>query len=102
MNRPSKFGPYLLERELGRGGMAVVYRARHTGLDRLVALKILKEAGAIGPQGLERFRREASAAANLHHPNIVMVHDAGEVDGVPFLAMELVEGGSLEEAFKKN
>ena len=83
--------------ELGRGGMGVVYKARHVGLKRMVALKMLRaETIAAGPQ-MSRFRSEAEAMARLEHPNIVRVYEVGEHDGRPFFAMELVAGDSLEQ-----
>jgi serine/threonine protein kinase/Flp pilus assembly protein TadD len=88
---------YELLGELGRGGMGVVYKARHTGLKRMVALKMLRaETVAAGPQ-MARFRSEAEAMARLEHPNIVRVYEVGEHDGRPFFAMELVAGDSLEQ-----
>ncbi|MBY0231173.1 MAG: serine/threonine protein kinase, partial [Gemmataceae bacterium] len=80
-------------RELGRGGMGVVYLARQEGLNRLVALKMLRY-GSDG-QARERFAQEAEALARLRHPGIVPVHGAGEADGAPYLVLEHVEGGSL-------
>jgi serine/threonine protein kinase/Flp pilus assembly protein TadD len=83
--------------ELGRGGMGIVYKARHTDLKRMVALKMLRvETVAAGPQ-MARFRSEAEAMARLEHPNIVRVYEVGEHDGRPFFAMELVAGDSLEQ-----
>jgi tetratricopeptide (TPR) repeat protein/predicted Ser/Thr protein kinase len=85
---------YRLDAEIGRGGMAVVYRAQDTLLNRDVAIKIMNKAG-LGTEGRARLLREAQAAAKLNHPNIVSVYDAGEADGSPFIVMELVEGESL-------
>jgi hypothetical protein len=82
--------------ELGRGGMGVVYKARHLGLNRLVALKMILAGGHAGPDELARFRGEAEAVARLNHPNIVQIHDVGESGGLPYFSLEFVEGGSLD------
>jgi WD40 repeat protein/serine/threonine protein kinase len=81
--------------ELGRGGMGVVYRARHIRLNRTVALKMILAGLHAGPRELARFRQEAEAVAQLHHPNIVQIFDIGEAGGHSYCALELVEGGSL-------
>jgi serine/threonine-protein kinase len=80
---------------LGRGGMGVVYKARHQKLKRLVALKMVLAGAHAGPQELGRFFIEAEAIAQLQHPNIVQVYEIGEQDGLPYLALEFVDGGSL-------
>jgi WD40 repeat protein/serine/threonine protein kinase len=90
-----RFGEYELLGELGHGGMGVVYRARQTKLNRIVALKLLLLGGFSSDRSVRRFQREAQAAAALHHPNIVSVHDVGEVEGQPYLTMEYVEGPNL-------
>jgi tetratricopeptide (TPR) repeat protein len=89
-------GRYRLDAELGQGGMGVVYRAHDTLLERDVALKVLNKAG-LGSEGRARLLHEAQAAAQLHHPNVVAVYDAGEAEGLPFIVMELVGGHSLAE-----
>jgi len=94
-----RFGRYLIEAELGRGGQASVYRARQVGTERAVALKVftqIEDAAA-----LARFRREAVAAARVEHPRIVTVYESGDVGGVPFIAMRLVPGPSLGEVLSR-
>ena len=91
-----KFGPYELRSLLGAGGMGEVYQAYDTVKDRMVALKLLRPELAVDPSFQERFRRESRTAARLHEPHIVPVHDFGEIDGVLFIDMRLVEGASLK------
>jgi eukaryotic-like serine/threonine-protein kinase len=79
------------------GGMSVVYKARQRGLNRLVALKMIRGKEWSRPDHLARLRIEAEAVARLRHPNIVQIHEIGEVDGLPFLSLELLEGGTLED-----
>ena len=93
-------GRYELHRRLARGGMADVYLARDSLLDRPVALKVLFPEFAADPSFVQRFRREAQAAANLSHPNIVSVYDWGEEGGTYFIVMEYVEGRSLAEIIR--
>jgi hypothetical protein len=88
---------YEVESILGRGGMGVVYRARHLRLGRVVALKMALAGSYAGPRERERFRLEAEAVAALRHPNLVQVYDAGDWTGRPYFTMELVEGGSLAQ-----
>ena len=90
-----KIPGYEVESVLGRGGMGVVYKARHLKLNRPVALKMMIYGAGATPQELARFQREAEAVAALHHPHIVQIYDVGEVDGRPYYTMEFLEGGSL-------
>ena len=88
---------YEVQEVLGRGGMGVVYKARHLGLKRAVALKMLLTGAYARPEELERFLREAEAVAGLRHVNIVQVYDVGDLNGRPYFTMEFVEGGSLAQ-----
>src|SRR5215470_5693484 len=91
---------YELRTEIGRGGMADVYLARDRLLNRRVAVKVLSPTFAADPAFVERFRREAQAAASLNHPNIVAVWDSGQEDGVSFIVMEYVNGQTLSELLR--
>jgi serine/threonine protein kinase len=93
----SKLGKYKIIGELGKGAMGVVYRAQDPRLGRLVALKTTNAEVAGDPDLLQRFYREAQAAANLTHPNIVTIYDIDEANGVPFIAMEYLEGETLQK-----
>jgi serine/threonine protein kinase len=90
-------GHYEILAELGRGGMGVVYRARDLRLDRLVAFKTLPGDATGDPEKLRRFVKEAKAASALQHPNVAPIYEIGEAEGVHYIAMELVEGGTLAE-----
>jgi tetratricopeptide (TPR) repeat protein len=94
-------GRYEILGELGRGGMGIVYKARDTVLDRVVAYKVLPDALKENPQALKNFLREAKSAAQLNHPNIVTVYDAGEQDGRYYIAMEYVDGTTLKEILRR-
>jgi tetratricopeptide (TPR) repeat protein len=89
---------YDVEALLSRGGMGVVYKARHRSLNRPVALKMLIAGAYAGPPERARFQREAEAVASLRHANIVAVHDVGDHEGCPYFTMELLERGSLAQA----
>lgn len=94
---------YVIDAELGRGGMGIVYRARQLGIRdgkplRTVAIKVLLSGAHASRKELDRFRHEAEAIARLRHPNIVQIHSVGEHNGLPFLALEYCEGGSLDRA----
>jgi tRNA A-37 threonylcarbamoyl transferase component Bud32 len=88
---------YEVEAILGRGGMGIVYKARHLGLNRTIALKMLVSGAYASRLERARFLREAQAVASLRHPAVVQVHDVGEVEGRPFLTMEFVEGKTLAD-----
>src|SRR5689334_21723328 len=94
-------GRYELLRLLGSGGMADVHLALARRLDREVAIKLLARSLAADPAVVERFRREARAAAALNHPNVVKVYDWGEADGTHYLVMEYVRGATLREVLRE-
>ena len=101
----AQFGRYEIIRELGRGGMGVVFHARDTDLGREVALKVMKPDSSWTEEQATEFRRrfeiEAKATAALHHPNIVTLFDRGEVNGIPFMAIAFVEGETIEALLKR-
>jgi serine/threonine protein kinase len=99
---PKEHAGYQLLHELGRGGMAVVYLARQRDLDRLVALKMMRNGDWLQEADHEDIRREAQAAARLQHPNIVQIYEVGSWDNVPFLSMEYVRGGTLADAIARS
>ena len=88
---------YELIARLGEGGMGVVFKARQLGLNRLVALKMIRGGAQARLDHVARFRIEAEAVARLRHTNIIQIYDIGEVDDVPFVSLELLEGGSLAD-----
>ncbi len=90
------FAGYEVVEKLGQGGMGAVYKARQPMLDRLVALKVIAPTVAHDPVFVARFKREATAAAQLNHPNIVQLYTAGENEGVHYMACEFIEGESLQ------
>ncbi len=95
LERGTQFAGYLVQEFLGAGGMAAVYRAYHDGMGREVALKVLAESLAGDEAFRQRFLREARAVAKVEHPHIIPVYEAGQVRGVPYIAMRLVRGGDL-------
>ena len=92
-----RVGPYRVLRVLGRGGMGMVFEGEDTRLERRVALKVMRPELAPSPEARERFLREARAAASLQHDHVVVIHDVGQDRGLPYLAMQLLRGQSLEE-----
>lgn len=98
---PLTLGNYVLQDKIGSGGMGVVYKAQHRRMKRTVAIKLLSPQAVQSAHVVKRFLREAEAAAKLTHPNIVAAYDADEVQGVPFLAMEYVDGIDLSAYIKQ-
>jgi eukaryotic-like serine/threonine-protein kinase len=100
-DRPGRLGDFQLLREIGRGGMGVVYAARQISLDRQVALKLLPFAAVLDAKQVTRFKHEAQAAAQLHHPNIVPVFAIGAERGIHYYAMHYVDGQPLDEVIRQ-
>ncbi|MDP2776580.1 MAG: serine/threonine-protein kinase, partial [Anaerolineales bacterium] len=98
---PEKIGRYIIKSELGRGGMATVYRAFDPSFDREVAIKVLPREMLHDPQFRSRFEREIKMVAGLEHPAIVPVYDVGDQDGQPYFVMRYMTGGSLSDWIKK-
>ena len=99
---PQTLGEYRLLEELGRGGMGRVYKALHTKLDRVVAVKVLSRGRVGDQQAVVRFEREMKAVGRLTHPNIVQAHDAREIDDTPVLVMDFVDGLDLAEIVRRS
>src|SRR5437867_7745049 len=93
----TRLGPYEIVTPLGAGGMGEVYRARDTRLGRDVAVKVLPSSYSDDKERLQRFEQEACAAGALNHPNILIVHDIGTLDGSPYVVSELLEGETLRQ-----
>jgi serine/threonine protein kinase len=91
---------YFFFRELGRGGMGVVYQANQEGLDRFVALKMLLPEAQADEEDRLRFKTEMAVVSRLQHPNLIQIYEVGEFEGRPFFSMEFVDGGSLEDKLK--
>jgi tetratricopeptide (TPR) repeat protein/predicted Ser/Thr protein kinase len=97
IGRALRAAGYVVEHELGRGGMGVVYRASQSSLNRTVALKVIRSGGFATESESRRFRNEAEAVAQLDHPHIVPIYDVGESLGLPFFSMKLIAGASLDD-----
>ena len=93
---------YEIIEEIGNGGMAIVYKAKCRKLNRVVAIKVLKDEYKVDEEFVKKFNRESQAAASLSHPNIVSVYDVGHDDGIYYIVMELVEGVNLKDYILKN
>src|SRR6185437_13882422 len=95
---PQKFGRYQIVREIGHGAMGVVYEALDPTIGRKIALKAIRfdGIGTTADEAARRFKNEARAAGGLNHPNIVTIYDAGEDNGILYLAMEFIEGSTLD------
>ena len=98
---PTKIGKYDIVSVLGRGGMGVVYRARDARIGRDVAIKTLTEGFAGNPDMLKRFYQEAGHTGNLSHPNIVIIHDFGDEDGLPYIVMQYIDGDPLDKLIRE-
>src|SRR4051794_6720873 len=101
LGRGTQIGPYHIVEQVGRGGMATVYRAAQPSLNRFVALKVLAPHLALDPDFAARFRHEASLSASLEHPGIVPVYDVGDAEGVLYIAMRFVPGITLAQLIRQ-
>ena len=101
MAEPTQIGPYLIIGKIASGGMGTVYHARHTQMQRDVAIKVLHPSFAGDTDFVLRFQREVQATAALRHPNIIEVYDANNADGYHYLAMEYLENGSLQNVLAR-
>jgi len=97
---PYRFGDYILDQVLGRGGMGVVYLAHQVNLDRRVAIKMIRSGCLAGENEIHRFYAEARSAARLDHANIVTVHQCGEIDGHHYFSMDYIPGTDLARRIK--
>jgi serine/threonine-protein kinase len=100
MNRSTKFGNYIIDEVIGRGGMAIVYKAVDQRTNETVAIKVLYEHWTAQASGVSRFWREAEIALKLNHPNIAAINEYGEIDGKAYIAMPYMTGGSLADYFR--
>lgn len=99
--RPERLGDFRIEREIGRGGMGIVYEAEQESLGRRVAVKVLPKLAILEPKQVERFNREARTAAGLHHTNIVPVFGVGQQDGFHYYVMQCIEGVGLDRVLAR-
>jgi serine/threonine protein kinase len=95
-------GQYQIVESAGQGGMATVYKAYQPSLNRYVALKVLPDYLAHDDEFVKRFKQEATAAAALRHPNIIVIYDIGEADNVHYIATEFLEGQTLDAVLKQS
>ncbi len=100
-SKGARFGRYEILELIGQGGMGLVYKARQMDLNRVVAIKMLKEGEGASPEQVERFKREAQSAAKLQHPNIIGIHEVGVESGYHYFTMDYVEGDTLQDCFNR-
>src|SRR5947209_7778554 len=99
---PNELSHYRILEKLGSGGMGEVYLAVDTSLDRQVAIKVLPAAFASDPNRMRRLQNEARAASALNHPNVAHIYEIGSADNISFIAMEYVEGGTLDKRIREH